>query len=143
MSHATAFATPEPATNAHALDATVGPVNTGRLLKLARMLDVADKAEYDKAGYSVLRCGTVVYAVGLATEDGIFRGLGLHTVPDQGIREPAYRGQVGWEALMLFFGLTYEHAEFLFDAAKYIDKPRAARDVAARIRLLLERLLLR
>ena len=57
-------------------------------------------------------CGTIACAAGWACLDPTFRAMGLH-LDSRGV--PSYDGRVAGEALAEFFGISHDHACYLFN----------------------------
>lgn len=82
-------------------------------------------------------CGYAACAVGSATAWLPFRLLGFIASPYNGV--PVYRGNIAWDAVRKFFGVTQEQAAFLFDKYKYVSGSETTpQDVRARISLFLK-----
>ena len=109
-------------------------VRTDKLLVLADHLE----KNVPKENFHLVRwyreiptCGTVACAGGHACLIPQFRRAGLRILEN----EPYYRGRTHFGAMMLFFGLTFNQAVFLFAPGSYSARhERSPKMVAKRIR---------
>lgn len=111
-------------------------MNKQRLRILAEIVEAVPQKQLDMWGWVYDdECGTVACAAGHACLSPRLRGLTLqkqyvHT------RQPSYKNHRGWPALHMYFDLTPEEADYIFDPSAYLRKPRP-KAVAERIRKLI------
>lgn len=115
------------------------PEGHRRLLVLAEFLET--KVPVEKFSLSRWQCGTTACAVGWAATIPEFKALGLSLGQTNCPVGPIFEGKMDMDAARAFFHLDIAgcdalkgDAVHLFHACGYGPDPRAATDVAARIR---------
>lgn len=116
-------------------------MNKERLLKLAEFLDAVPKEQFNLGQWtsdgSVGSCGTTACACGWATTIPEFReaGLRLEKQSDyfgESFHALVYEQLKNWDAVELFFGISFDDACRLFYEGAYPDEdvnnPRAVAD---------------
>lgn len=105
--------------------------------KLLRVADICDKVDPEKFSlrdwdYNGCRC-----AVGHAMNDSWFNERGFHSTDDNCLRQaPLFGNLRQWTAIVAFFEITIDEAEFLFVEDSYVSS--SPKEVAIRIRLFVE-----
>lgn len=111
-------------------------MNKERLLRLADHLDAIDPIKFDLTDW---RCGTTACAIGHACDIPEFKEAGLKlagvSYDSYPYADPCFLRECGWDAVVSFFDINYDDAEYLFEETAYdpVDKcnPKA---VSNRIR---------
>ena len=99
-------------------------MNKERLLRLAR--DILPNVPEEKFNLKTWKCGSAACAVGWAASDPQFKKEGFKLYsglfgPDDNrqVFTPSYGDLGGWSAVEKFFGIDFDHAQYLFSDEAY------------------------